>query len=94
MRRHFDKFLFSSADKVNNDALRSEGSTSRFVFLIVYESEQFLFQTQNYFMYYLKHEQHCFIRYRSRVSLGLIKHALRMFYIASKTIDLVSSLAK
>ena len=30
-------------------------------------------------MYYLKHEQLCFIRYkdtrRSRVSLGLIKHA-------------------
>ena len=35
------------------------------------------------FMYYLKHEQQCFIRYkdtrRSQVSLGLIKHALRMF---------------
>ena len=35
------------------------------------------------FMYYLKHEQQCFIRYkhtrRNRVSLGLIKHALRMF---------------
>ena len=34
-------------------------------------------------MYYFKHEQQCFIRYkdtrRSRVSLGLIKHALRMF---------------
>ena len=32
-------------------------------------------------MYYLKHEQQCFIRYkdtrRSRESLGLIKHALR-----------------
>jgi hypothetical protein len=32
--------------------------------------------------YYLKHEQQCFIRYkdtrRSRVSLGLIKHALRI----------------
>jgi outer membrane protein assembly factor BamD (BamD/ComL family) len=40
-------------------------------------------------MYYLKHKQQCFIRYkdtrRSRVSLGLIKHALRMFQIASKT---------
>jgi myosin heavy subunit len=36
-----------------------------------------------FFMYYLKHEQQCFVRYkdtrRSRVSLGLIKHALRMF---------------
>ena len=33
-------------------------------------------------MYYLKHEQQCFIRYkdtrRSRVSLGLIKHTLGM----------------
>jgi hypothetical protein len=33
--------------------------------------------------YYLKHEQQCFIRYkdtrRSWVSLGLIKHTLRMF---------------
>jgi hypothetical protein len=33
----------------------------------------------------LKHEQQCFIRHkdtrRSRVSLGLIKHALRMFKI-------------
>jgi hypothetical protein len=37
-----------------------------------------------YLKYYLtEHEQQCFIRYkdtrRSRVSLGLIKHALRMF---------------
>jgi hypothetical protein len=43
----------------------------------------------NTLMYYLKHEQQCFIRYkdtrRSRVSLGLIKHALRMFYIAKNT---------
>jgi hypothetical protein len=52
-------------------------------------------------MYYLKHvEQQCFIRYkdtsRSGVSLGLIKHVVRMFLkkIASETIDLVSSLAK
>ena len=41
-------------------------------------------------MCYLKHEQQCFIRYkdtrRSRVSLGLIKHALRIAFksIASK----------
>ena len=50
-------------------------------------------------MYCLKHEQQYFIRYKdtrgSRVSLGLIKHALHAnTLIASKTIDLVSSLAK
>jgi hypothetical protein len=59
---------------------------------------QGLWIINEYFKYYLKHEQKWFMRYkdtrRCRVSLGPIKRALRMFWIASKTIDLVSSLAK
>jgi hypothetical protein len=57
---------------------------------------KFTILQHNFIMYYLKHEQQCFIRYKdtrwSWVSLGLIKHTLRMIWIASKTIQLVSPL--
>jgi hypothetical protein len=46
-------------------------------------SNESILSVEGYVLAYSKHEQQCFIRYkdtrRSRVSLCLIKHTLRMF---------------
>ena len=46
--------------------------TSRFIFSIMHAFRSATREICRYFMYYLKHEQQCFIRYKD----GLIKHAL------------------